>query len=101
MESGIKNDIQAVKFQEKTLELVPGEPAYYYNTATIYQALKNKEKMLENIEWLLTIAKTSEPNEQKVAISHLEYAKRMFKENGLQDKANELDIIIANAKAGK
>ena len=98
IEYGIKDDLKALEFQKKTIELDPAEPAYHYNVATIYDSLKMTEELLKSLNMLITVYKSKDPLKDKFEISYLEYAKRKFSENKKMDKVAEIDEIIETSR---
>ncbi len=97
LEYSLKNDMQALKYQEKTIELNPSEPAYYYNIARLYEVLDKNDLLIENLGWITSIYKNKDPKKEKINVRYLEYAKKVYTAKKQTDKVNEIDEIIANA----
>lgn len=98
LEYSMKNDIQALKYQEKTIELMPQEPVYYYNIATIYEKLDKRDKLAESLDWILTVYKNKDYKTEKINLQYLDYARKIFSKLNEPGKVNEIDEIINNAK---
>lgn len=98
IEYSTKNYIQALKYQEKTIDLMPSEPAYYYNISTIYEKLDKREELEDSLNWIITIYKNKDPKKEKINLPYLDYARKIFAKNNQVNKINEIDEIIINAK---
>lgn len=98
IEYSLKNYVQAVKYQEKTVELVPSEPAYQYNISKLYVALSMMDKALNSLSLLVAIYKNKDPKKESFILTYIEYAKKIFMQNGQINKVDEIDEIIANAQ---
>lgn len=98
IEYGMKDDLKALEFQKKTLELVPSEPAYVYNIATIYDALKWEDDLYKALNILLTIYKNKDLKTEKITTKYLEFAKTKFKQKGMDKQANEVDELLFQAQ---
>lgn len=94
VEYSLKNDMEALKYQKKTIENNPSEPAYLYNLSRIYASLNMKEELLENLQYLLAVAQNLQSKNIKVEVSQLEFAKNIFLENNKTDKVNEIEDLI-------
>jgi tetratricopeptide (TPR) repeat protein len=99
LDYSMKNDMQALKYQEKTIELNPSEPAYYYNIARLYEVLDKNDLLLENLSWIVSIYKNKDPKKEKINLRYLEYAKKILLEKKQIEKANEVDEIIATVNS--
>ncbi len=98
VEYSLKNDVQSLKFQEKTIELQPSEPAYQYNISKLYDSLGMKEKSITSLNYLISIYKNKDPKKETINNTYLEYAKKIFKQDNQMDKVEEINSIIENAK---
>jgi tetratricopeptide (TPR) repeat protein len=98
IEFSVKNNVQAAKYQEKTIELEPNQPAFYYNAAAIYQLLGQNDKLIDCLNWIVSIYKTRDVSKEKIKLGHLEYARKIFADKKMNDKLNEIDTILANAQ---
>lgn len=99
VEYSLRNDMEALKYQKKTLELNPSEPAYLYNISRIYYSLNMKDEMIEHLQYLTANAKNLLDKKIKVDQHQLEFAKNVFLELGKSEKANEIDdLFIAYQK---
>lgn len=98
LEYSMKNYLQALKYQEKTIDLAVTEPAYYYNIAKINQLLNNKDELIKNVSTIITIYKNKDPKKEVINTEYLQYARDILLENKFTDKVNEIDEIFAKAK---
>jgi hypothetical protein len=98
IEYGMKDDLKALEYQKKTLELLPSEPAYVYNIATIYDALKWEEDLYKALNVLLTIYKSKDLRREKITTKYLEYAKTKFMQKGMDKQVHEIDEILYQAQ---
>lgn len=94
LEYSLKNDMEALNYQKKTLEFLPSEPAYLYNISRIYYALNMKDEVLENIQFLLAAAKNLFDKKIKADNHQLEFARSVFEEMGKPDKVAEIDDLL-------
>ena len=97
IEYSTKNDIQALKYQERTVEFAPSEPAYQYNISRIYEALGMNDKLLTSLSFLISIYKNRDTNTEAVNFNYLDFAKKIFRQNNQLNKVDEIDEIILNA----
>ena len=98
IEYSLKNYVQALKYQEKTIELAPSEPAYQYNISKLYVALSMMDKALNSLGLLVSIYKNKDPKKESFILTYIEYAKKIFMQQGQMNKVDEIDEIIVNAK---
>ena len=98
IEYSMKNDLESLKYQEKTIELVPGEPAYNYNIAKIYQALNKNEELINSVENIIIIYKNKDLKKDKINLEYINYAREIMVKNKLADKVTEIDELVSNAK---
>jgi tetratricopeptide (TPR) repeat protein len=95
LEFSLKNDIQSLKYQEKTIELNPTESAYYYNICRLYEELGNTDDLAKNLGMLVSVIKSKFANKEPINSTYLEYARKFFVQNNLLNKVNEIDEIVA------
>src|SRR6185437_4476746 len=98
LEDAIKNEMKALEYQKKSVELDPAEPAYQYNMAILCGILGLKDDVLKSLDYLVAIYNSRDPRKEKINIDYLNYAKGIYKKNGVNDKTNQIDDIINNAK---
>lgn len=98
IEFSMKNYIQAAKYQEKTIELNASEPAYYYNISRLYKELDKNDDLLESLNYLILIFKNKDPKKEKINIAYLDYARKILVQKNQNNKVDEVDEIISNAK---
>ncbi len=98
IEFSMKNYIQAAKYQEKTIELNSSEPAYYYNISRLYKELDKNDELLESLNYLITIFKNKDPKKEKINLTYLDYARKIYVQKSQSNKVNEIDDIVSNAK---
>lgn len=96
IEYSLKNDLESLKYQIKTIELSPSEPAYNYNIVMLYNTLGMKDKLFDSLNYLISIYKTKNP--QIRDLSYLEYAKEIFIKNNQTEKVEEVNEIIEKVK---
>ncbi len=98
LEYSMKNDLQALEYQKKTLELMPDEPAYQYNAATIYKVLNKEDELMDSVNKLIDIYKNKDPQTEVNNLGYLQYARNILLNSDQADKVSLIDDIISNAK---
>jgi hypothetical protein len=93
IEYSLKNDLESLKYQSKTVEFSPSEPAYQYNISMLYNSLGMKDKLFESLSFLISIYKTRDPKPRD--LPYLEYAKKIFIKNSQIEKVEEVNEIMA------
>ncbi|MEO6068903.1 MAG: hypothetical protein ABIN57_10050 [Chitinophagaceae bacterium] len=101
IEYDVKNNIKALDYQKKTIELSPEEGAYYYNIARMYKTLDMKDELIGILNMLLTIFKDRSNQKQSLNVTYLQYARDIYAKYGLTDKLNEIDDLISEAAVNK
>jgi tetratricopeptide (TPR) repeat protein len=104
IEYDAKNNMKALEYQKKAIELAPEEGAYYYNIARMYKTMDMKDELLGILNMLLTLNKSRLGDKQTINTNYLQYARDIYAKYGLTDKINEIDeLIIEGSKqtAGK
>ena len=94
IEYDIKNNMKALDYQKKTIELAPEEGAYYYNIARMYKTLDMKDELLSTSNLLLTLYKNRLSEKQTLNVTYLQYVRDIYAKYGLNDKVNEIDELI-------
>ncbi len=99
LEYGLANNLKALEYWKKTIELNAAEPAYYYNISRIYNLLNMKEDLIKSLTVLVNFYKDRDPKKDHIDFKYLDYARDLFNKNGYPDKVNEVNEISTRAKS--
>ncbi len=93
LEYYMKNDLKALDYQKKAVELHTSIPLLY-NLAKIYEAVDKKTEMLSTLDDFIYFVSNNKDEVQETDIKYLEYAKRKYEEAGKADKVTKTDALI-------
>lgn len=88
-----KNDIKALEFQKKAVELRVSSPLLY-NLAKIYEALDKKGDLMDTLDTYVYHVSNNKDKADKNEITYLDYAKKKYQEAQNQDKVSKIDALV-------
>ena len=88
-----KNDLKALDYQKKAVELRISSPLLY-NLAKIYEALERRNEMIATLDDYIYYISNHKDAASKDEVSYLEYAKGKYIEAKNEDKILKIDTLV-------